>query len=87
MSVVGPVLRLQASTPAPPAVHAVVPAEQMPCLPVLQPRPPPGLPLSIEPLQSLSLPSQTSATKQAPPQSTPVSLPFCTPSEQVAAWQ
>jgi hypothetical protein len=44
-----------------PEVHAVVPAEQMPCRPVEQLSPPPGLLLSTTPLQSLSLPSHTSA--------------------------
>src|SRR5439155_1184654 len=46
-------------TTAPP-VHAVVPAAHTPWLPVLQAWAPPGLPLSTTPLQSLSLPSQSS---------------------------
>src|SRR6476619_6208760 len=46
-------------TRAPPA-HAVVPAAQTPALPVLQAWPPPGLPLSTEPSQLLSSPSQIS---------------------------
>src|SRR5213594_3270957 len=44
-----------------PPVHAVVPAAQTPCSPVLQLEPPPGLPLSITPLQSSSRPLHTSA--------------------------
>jgi hypothetical protein len=44
-----------------PPVHAVVPSEQAPSLPVLQASPPPGLPLSTTPLQSLSSPSHASA--------------------------
>src|SRR5437763_318559 len=43
-----------------PAEHAVVPALQTPCLPVLQSRPPPGLPSSTTPLQLLSRPSHAS---------------------------
>src|SRR5205807_21106 len=44
-----------------PAVHAVVPAAQTPCLPVPQAAPPPGLPSSTVPSQLLSRPSQASA--------------------------
>src|SRR4051812_10906361 len=44
---------------APPA-QGVVPAAQAPRLPVLQATPPPGLPSSTTPSQSLSTPSQTS---------------------------
>src|SRR6476646_1451017 len=44
-----------------PAVQAVIPAAQTPSRPVLQATLPPGLPSSVRPLQSLSLPSQTSA--------------------------
>ena len=46
-----------------PPVHAVVPAAHTPCLPVLQRAPPPGLPLSTTPLQSLSRPSQVSVRR------------------------
>ncbi len=45
----------------PPLLQAVVPAAQTPSLPVLQAWPPPGLPLSTTPSQSLSRPSQVSA--------------------------
>ena len=45
----------------PPLLQAVVPVAQTPCLPVLQAPPPPGLPLSTTPSQSLSRPSQVSA--------------------------
>src|SRR4051794_40951295 len=45
-----------------PPVQALVPLAHSPCLPeTVQAPPPPGLPLSTTPLQSLSLPSQTSA--------------------------
>src|SRR5439155_978974 len=54
----GPWLRLHAIAPA---VHAVVPAAQTLCWPVLHASPPPGLPSSVAPSQSLSMPSQTSA--------------------------
>jgi hypothetical protein len=43
-----------------PDVHAVVPGAHRPSIPVLQLIPPPGLPSSMPPLQSLSSPSQTS---------------------------
>src|SRR4051812_26888223 len=44
-----------------PAEQAVTPAEQAPGLPVWQPTPAPGLPLSTAPSQSLSTPSHSSA--------------------------
>src|SRR5687768_7813173 len=44
----------------PPMLHAVVPAAQMPCRPVLQFAPPPGLFSSAVPSQSLSRPSHVS---------------------------
>src|SRR4051812_10522901 len=44
-----------------PPWQAVTPAEHTPCSPVLQATPPPGLPLSTTPLQSLSMLSQSSA--------------------------
>src|SRR5262245_19385041 len=42
----------------PPLLQALVPAAQTPSMPVLQGLPPPGLPLSTVPSQSLSRPSQ-----------------------------
>src|SRR5205085_770577 len=45
-----------------PAGQAVVPAAQAPSVPVEHAAPPPGLPLSTVPSQSLSLPSHVSAT-------------------------
>src|SRR4051812_19305989 len=57
-SVVGWTFWLQTT---PPAVQAVVPAAQIPSLPVAQLWPPPGLPLSTAPLQSSSRPLQISA--------------------------
>ncbi len=43
-----------------PLVHAVMPAEQTPALPVSQATSPPGSPSSTAPLQLLSMPSQIS---------------------------
>ncbi len=57
-SPVGETFWLQTTAPL---TQAVVPAAQAPSLSVVQARPPPGLPSSTAPLQSLSLPSQVSA--------------------------
>src|SRR6185436_8798530 len=43
--------------------HASVPPAQTPWLPVMHGPPPPGLPSSTRPLQSLSLPSQDSGAE------------------------
>src|SRR5262245_51242706 len=49
----------------PPPLHVVVPAAQVPRRPVLHAAPPPGLPSSVTPSQSLSTPSHSSVEGDA----------------------
>jgi hypothetical protein len=58
VSAAGDVVWTQVS---PPPLHVVVPDEQIPGAPVVQAAPPPGLPWSIEPSQSSSMPLHVSA--------------------------
>ena len=69
-----------------PATQAVRPCAQIPGVPVLQEMPPPGLPSSVAPSQSLSIPSQSSVESGS---TWPTQLPklpalqLCTPRRQM----